>query len=60
MPFDLKNQRSVNLFFHDLIGKFIKVYIDDVVVKSESKSNHLEHLRLSFERMRKHGLKCII
>ena len=40
----------MNLIFHDLIRRFMQVYIDDVVVKSESKDNHLEHLRLSFER----------
>ena len=62
MSFGLKNasatyQRAMNLIFHDLIGKFMQVYIDDVVVKSELKDNHLEYLRLSFERMRQHGLK---
>ncbi|KAM2998356.1 hypothetical protein FF2_040020 [Malus domestica] len=41
MPFGLKNagatyQRAVNTIFHDLIGTTIKVYIDDVVVKSKS------------------------
>ena len=61
-PFGLKNvgatyQRVVNLIFHNLIGKFMQVYIDDIVVKSEPKDNHLDHLRLSFERMRQHGLK---
>jgi len=61
MSFGLKNvgatyQRVMNLIFHDLIGKFMQVYID-VVVKSELKDNHLEHLRLSFRRMRKYGLK---
>ena len=39
MPFELKNvgatyQRAMNLIFHDLIGKNMEVYIDDVVVKS--------------------------
>ena len=39
MPFGLKNasgtyQRPMNLIFHDMIGKFMEVYIDDVVVKS--------------------------
>jgi len=35
----------------------MQVYIDDVVVKSELRNDHLKHLKLSFERMRKHGLK---
>ena len=62
MPFGLKNaratyQRAMNLMFHDFIGKFMQVYIDDIVLKSSSKEGHLEHLRLSFERMKKYGLK---
>ena len=35
----------------------MQVYIDDIVVKSSTKVDHLDHLRLSFERMRKYGLK---
>jgi len=62
MPFDLKNsgatyQRAINSMFHDFIDKFMQIYIDDIVVKSSSENDHLEHLRLSFERMRKYGLK---
>ena len=38
IPFRLKNaeatyQRAMNLIFHDLIGKNMESYIDDVVVK---------------------------
>ena len=47
----------MNSMFHDFIGKFMQIYIDAIVVKSSSEEDHLEHLRLSFERMRKHGLK---
>nr|KYP38616.1 Retrovirus-related Pol polyprotein from transposon opus [Cajanus cajan] len=62
MPFGLKNagatyQRTMNLIFHDLIGKFVQVYIDDIIVGSKRKEEHLCHLKLSFERMRKHGLE---
>nr|KYP76636.1 Retrovirus-related Pol polyprotein from transposon gypsy [Cajanus cajan] len=62
MPFGLKNagatyQRAMNLIFHDLIGKFMQVYIDDIVIRSKRKVDHIQHLKLSFERMRKHGLK---
>jgi hypothetical protein len=35
----------------------MQIYIDEIVVKSLSEEDHLEHLRLSFERMRKYGLK---
>ena len=35
MPLGLKTyQRAMNLIFHDLIGKHMEVYIDDVVVRS--------------------------
>nr|KYP76062.1 Retrovirus-related Pol polyprotein from transposon opus [Cajanus cajan] len=62
IPFGLKNagatyQRAMNLIFHDLIGKFVQMYIDDIIVGSKRKEEHLCHLKLSFERMKKHGLK---
>ncbi|XP_073121324.1 uncharacterized protein [Henckelia pumila] len=62
MPFGLKNagatyQREMNAIFHDMINHSIKVYIDDIVVKSRKAEDHVEHLRKSFERMRKHNLK---
>ena len=62
MPFGLKNvgatyQRAMNAIFHDFIETFMQVYIDDIVVKSSSENGHIDHLRLSFERMRKYGLK---
>nr|KYP73958.1 Retrotransposable element Tf2 [Cajanus cajan] len=34
-----------------------EVCIDDIIVGSKKKEDHLRHLKLSFERMRKHGLK---
>ncbi|GKV47379.1 hypothetical protein SLEP1_g54284 [Rubroshorea leprosula] len=60
MPFGLKNagatyQRAMNAIFHDMIGRFMEIYIDDVVVKSNEDEEHLEHLKLAFERMRKHA-----
>ncbi|XP_072090484.1 uncharacterized protein [Arachis hypogaea] len=41
MPFGLKNagatyQRTMNAIFHEFIGKFTEMYIDDVMVKSIS------------------------
>jgi hypothetical protein len=35
----------------------LEIYIDDVVVKSDSVNNHLADLRLALERMRQYGLK---
>jgi hypothetical protein len=41
MTFGLKNagatyQRTMNYIYHDLIGKLVEIYIDDVIVKSIS------------------------
>jgi hypothetical protein len=50
-------QRAMNLFFHDLLGIIIEVYIDNIVVKSAGQDSHLADLHLAFERMRRFGLK---
>jgi hypothetical protein len=62
MTFGLKNagatyQRALNLIFLDLLGIILEIYIDDVVVKSDSIDNHLADLRLALERMRRYELK---
>jgi ribonuclease HI len=62
MTFGLKNagatyQRAMNYIFHDLIGKLVEIYIDDVVVKSASIEGHLEDLRQVLERTRRFGLR---
>ena len=49
--------KSNELDVHDFIEKFMQVYIDDIVVKSSSEDDHLNHLRQSFLRMRRYGLK---
>ena len=61
MPFGLINagatyQKAMNDIFHDMIGGFMEVYVDDIVVKS-SLDVHLDHLKTTFERMRKFKLK---
>ena len=62
MTFGLKNagatyQRAMNYIFHDLIGRLVEIYIDDVVVKSKSAGGHLEDLRQVLERTRRFRLK---
>jgi hypothetical protein len=62
MTFGLKNagamyQRAMNYIYHDLIGKLVEIYIDDVVVKSTSTGGHLEDLRQVLERTRRFRLK---
>jgi hypothetical protein len=56
MTFGLKNvgatyQRAMNLIFHDLLGIILKIYIDDVIIKSDSMDTHLVELFLALERM---------
>ncbi|XP_055961838.1 uncharacterized protein LOC126681523 [Mercurialis annua] len=62
MPFGLRNagatyQRAMNAIFHDLLGKTMEVYIDDVIVKSKLIKDHLKNLEEAFRRMRVHCLK---
>ena len=62
MTFGLKNasatyQRAMNYIFHELIGKIVEIYIDDMVVKSKGCQEHLADLRKALECTRRHGLK---
>jgi hypothetical protein len=62
MTFGLKNagatyQRAMNYIFHELIGKIVEIYIDDVVIKSLNHDTHLEDVKKTLECTRKHGLK---
>jgi hypothetical protein len=62
MTFGLKNvgatyQRAMNYIYHDLIGKLVEVYIDDIVVKSTLIGGHLGDLCQVFEWTRRFGLK---
>jgi hypothetical protein len=62
MTFGLKNagatfQRAMSYIFHELIGKIVEIYIDDVVIKSLNHDSHLEDVKKTLECTRKHGLK---
>jgi hypothetical protein len=50
-------QRAMNLIFHGLLEIILEVYIDDVIVKSDSMDGHLADLRLALERMCRYDLK---
>ncbi|XP_051117307.1 uncharacterized protein LOC127242016 [Andrographis paniculata] len=47
----------MNTIFHDLIGQSVEVYIDGIMVKSKSFSEHLVNLEQAFRRMRHYNLK---
>ena len=61
MEFGLKNagatyQRLVNKMFKDLIGKTMEVYVDDMLVKSMDKAEHIKHLKEAFQVLRTHKM----
>lgn len=61
MPFGFTNapstfQMLVNETLRELIGKCVIVYLDDILVYSQSESEHVQHLREVFKRLRDQGL----
>jgi len=62
MPFELKNagatyQCAMSIIFHDHLRKTVECYVDDIVVKSRSKSNYHDDLRTMFNILQAHQLK---
>ena len=62
MPFGLKNigatyQRLVNTVFSSLIGITMEVYVDDMLVKSLKRDDHVSDLREMFSLLRKYHMK---
>jgi hypothetical protein len=61
MPFVLYNagatfQRAMQIFFDDLIGKIIQIYLDDLAVYSKNRLDHFGHLRKVLMRCRKFNI----
>ena len=62
MPFGLKNaratyQRVVTTLFHDMMHRDVEVYVDDMIVKSRYRVDHLAVLQRLFERIRQFRLR---
>jgi len=62
MPFGLKNagttyQRLVNAMFKHQISKTMKVYVDDMLVKSKRVVDRIENLAEMFAILCKYGMK---
>ncbi|RVW24471.1 Transposon Ty3-G Gag-Pol polyprotein [Vitis vinifera] len=62
MPFGLKNagatyQRAATTLFHDMMHRDVEVYVDDMIVKSRGRADHLDALERFFERIRKFRLR---
>ena len=57
MPFGQKNagatyQRLVNKMFSKWIGRNMKVYVDDMLVKSKKEFTHLDDFQETFTTLR--------
>lgn len=47
----------MEIVLHRYLRKFAMVYIDDIIIYSNTVEEHLEHLRLVFEALRDANLK---
>ena len=61
MPFDLTNApvtfcNLMNDVFYEYVDRFVVVYLDDIVIYSESLEDHMEHLRKVLSKLREHQL----
>ena len=43
--------------FKPLVGRTVEIYIDDIVVKSKTRSEHAFHLQEVFHILRKYDMK---
>ncbi|KAL0340118.1 UNVERIFIED_CONTAM: hypothetical protein Sradi_4528600 [Sesamum radiatum] len=62
MPFGLKNakvtyQRAMQNIFDDMLHKNVECYVDDLVVKTKKREEHLADLQIVFGCLRKYNLK---
>ena len=62
MPFGLKSaeatyQRVATTLFHDMMHQDVEVYVDDMIVKSRDRVDHLAALERFFERIRQFRLR---
>lgn len=51
-------QAVMDKVFQPYIGKFVQVYLDDVIVYSKTPELHAEHLELVFKKLQEHEFYC--
>ncbi|GFY08456.1 retrovirus-related Pol polyprotein from transposon 17.6 [Trichonephila clavipes] len=61
MPFGLSGaapnvQKAIDIIFKPVIGKFVNVYMDDVIISSPSFTQHVKHLKEVFRLLHEAGL----
>jgi hypothetical protein len=61
MSFGLTNaptffMNPMNNVFMDYLDKFVVVFIDDILIYSQSEEEHADHLRMVLQRLREHQL----
>jgi hypothetical protein len=61
MSFGLTNAPAffmnlMNNVFMDYLDKFVVVFIDDILIYSQSEEEHVDHLKLVLQRLREHQL----
>jgi hypothetical protein len=61
MPFGLTNAPAIfmtlmNNVFYEFLDKFVVIYLNDILVYSKSKRDHITHLRQVLKTLRQHKL----
>jgi hypothetical protein len=61
MSFGLMNAPAffmnlMNNVFMNYLDKFVVVFIDDILIYSQSEEEHADHLRMVLQRLREHQL----
>ena len=61
MPFGLMNvgdtfQRGMDISFSEEKDKILVIYLDDIIVFSNSDEDHMQHLKRVFNKCRRYGI----
>lgn len=61
MPFGLSNapaafQRMMNSIFHDMLDEFVVIYLDDILIFSDTEEQHEDHLRRVLRQLQENKL----